>query len=106
MTDYKILICTETVALSSDNDESSGWSDVFKDDAETSEDDFEEYDDDDDKLFFPLMQYLIRLRKKRVDDYLHIVDSWTELEFKNRLGLSKKTSYQLIGKQHLFKMLI
>lgn len=98
MTDHKILIClTETVALSSSDEESSGWSDVFKNNAETSEDDIEEHDDDD-KLFFPLMQYLIRLRKKRVDDYLHIVDSWTELEFKNRLGLSKKTSYQLIGK--------
>lgn len=99
MTDHKILIClAETVAISSDDDNSSGWSDVFKDNAETSEDDIEVYDDDDDKLFFPLMQYLIRLRKKRVDDYLHIVDSWSELEFKNRLGLSKKTSYQLIGK--------
>lgn len=100
MTDHKVLIgLAETVALSSDDD-SSGWSDVFKSDADTSEDDIEEYDDD--KLFFPLMQYLIRLRKKRVDDYLHIVDSWTDLEFKNRLGLSKKTSYQLIGMQVVF----
>ncbi|XP_049866971.1 uncharacterized protein LOC126367485 isoform X2 [Pectinophora gossypiella] len=43
------------------------------------------------------MQYLIRLRRKRVDDYLHIVDSWSNAEFKNRLGLSRKTANQLIN---------
>ncbi|CAH2074392.1 unnamed protein product, partial [Iphiclides podalirius] len=42
------------------------------------------------------MQYLLRLRRKRVDDYLHIVESWSDSEFKSRLRLSRKTALRLI----------
>lgn len=96
MADHKLIIWladTNTALSSSDESEKSCWSDVCKGESESSED-----DNDCDTLFFPLMQYLIRLRRKRVDDYLHIVESWTDIEFKNRLGLSRKTAYQLIGK--------
>lgn len=83
----------ETVTISSDDSNTSSWSDVCSYKSESSD----EYDDDEDRLFIPLMQYLIRLRRKRVDDYLHIIDSWTDPEFKNRLRLSRKTAYRLIG---------
>ncbi|KAG6459505.1 protein ALP1-like [Manduca sexta] len=89
-----ILWLTETVAISSDDSDTSSWSDVCTDKLESSDDENEV--DDEDRLFFPLMQYLIRLRRKRVDDYLHIIDSWTDSEFKNRLRLSRKTAYRLI----------
>lgn len=97
MAEQKLILWladTSTIT-SSDESEASSWSDVCKEKSESSEDD---NDDENDTLFFPLMQYLIRLRRKRVDDYLHIVESWTDTEFKNRLGLSRQTAYQLIGK--------
>lgn len=88
-----ISLLAETVSISSDDSNASSWSDVCSYKSESSD----EYEDDEDRLFFPLMQYLIRLRRKRVDDYLHIIDSWTDTEFKNRLRLSRKTAYRLIG---------
>ncbi|CAH2086687.1 unnamed protein product [Euphydryas editha] len=87
-----ILFLAETLPDSSDDSDSSSWSDICDIRSEFSEDD----DDEEDRLFFPLMQYLIRLRRKRVDDYLHIVDSWSDTEFKNRLRISRKTAYRLI----------
>lgn len=88
------LLLIDTLPSNSDGSSSSSWSDISSISSELSEDD----DDEDDRLFFPLMQYLVRLRRKRVDDYLHTVESWTEAEFKNRLGLSRKIAYKLIGK--------
>ncbi|KAF9420860.1 hypothetical protein HW555_003046 [Spodoptera exigua] len=82
-------------AASSDESDSSEWSDVCTIKQDVSEDE-DLSDADEDTLFFPLMQYLIRLRRKRVDDYLHIIDSWTDAEFKNRMRLSRKTAYRLI----------
>lgn len=98
-----VLWLADTATLSSSEEtDTSCWSDVCKRKPESSEDDDD--DDDNDTLFFPLMQYLIRLRRKRVDDYLFIVESWTDEEFKNRLGLSRKTAYRLIGKLFLNSM--
>ncbi|OWR44813.1 hypothetical protein KGM_202120 [Danaus plexippus plexippus] len=75
---------------SSDDSDSSSWSDLSSVKSEFYE------DDEEDRLFIPLMQYLIRIKRKRVDDYLHFVESWTDAEFKNRLILSRKTAYKLI----------
>lgn len=97
MDKQKLILWLSETAQSTDESDSSEWSDVctVKQDV-SEEEDFS--DNDDDSLFFPLMQYLVRLRRKRVDDYLHIIDSWTDSEFKNRLRLSRKTAYRLIGK--------
>ncbi|XP_046964809.1 protein ALP1-like [Vanessa cardui] len=86
-----ILFLAETLPDSSNDSDSSSWSDICGIGSEFSED-----EDEEDRLFFPLMQYLVRLRRNRVDDYLHIVDSWTDTEFKNRLRISRKTAYRLI----------
>ncbi|XP_045785098.1 protein ALP1-like [Maniola jurtina] len=86
-----LQLLADTITSYNDSSESSDWSDASSIRSEFSED-----DNDEDRLFFPLMHYLIRLRRKRVDDYLHIVESWTEVEFKNRLGLSRKLAYRLI----------
>lgn len=91
-----VIFLTETVHSSSES-ESSGWSDVCSIKPEFSEEEDECDEDDDDTLFFPLMQYLIRLRRKRVDDYLHIIDSWTDSKFKNKMRVSRKTAFRLIG---------
>ncbi|XP_026742638.1 protein ALP1-like [Trichoplusia ni] len=95
MDKQKLILWLSETAQSTDESDSSEWSDVctVKQDV-SEEEDFS--DNDDDSLFFPLMQYLVRLRRKRVDDYLHIIDSWTDSEFKNRLRLSRKTAYRLI----------
>lgn len=96
MDKQKLILWLSETAQSTDESDSSEWSDVCTVKQDVSEDeDFS--DNDDDSLFFPLMQYLVRLRRKRVDDYLHIIDSWTDSEFKNRLRLSRKTAYRLIG---------
>lgn len=87
------LFLTETIPNSSDDSDTSNWSDICSIKSEYSEDD----DDDEDRLFFPLMQYLVRLKRIRIDDYLHIIESWTDAEFKNRLRLERKTAYRLIG---------
>ncbi|XP_068629531.1 uncharacterized protein [Battus philenor] len=91
MSDKKIILWLTNPIVSSDDSDSSCWSDLSSVKSESCEE-----EDEDDRLFFPLMQYLIRLRRIRVDDYLHIVDSWTDAEFKNRLRLSRKTAYILI----------
>lgn len=99
MADPKVILwLTETKVSSSDDSDTGSWSDVCSVKAHDDSSETEDQDNDTDTLFFPLMQYLIRLRRRRVDDYLHIVDSWTDTEFKNRLRLSRKTAYRLIGK--------
>ncbi|XP_036140521.1 protein ANTAGONIST OF LIKE HETEROCHROMATIN PROTEIN 1-like isoform X2 [Monomorium pharaonis] len=48
-------------------------------------------------LLLPLLKYLINGRKKhRVEHYLHVVDSWTDLEFKEHLRVERTTAIQLI----------
>ncbi|XP_028168053.1 uncharacterized protein LOC114358318 [Ostrinia furnacalis] len=94
MQDPKLLIwLSESKFSSSDESESSSWSDGSIVGVES-----EEYQEDynDDQLFFPLMQYLIRRRRKRADDYLHIIDSWSDIEFKSRMRISRKTALKLI----------
>lgn len=95
MSDTKVFLWLTSAIVnnSSDESDSSSWSDMSSVKSESCED-----EDEEDRLFFPLMQYLIRLRRKRVDDYLHIVESWSDSEFKNRLRLSRKTAHRLIGK--------
>ena len=100
MDKQQLVLWLSETAVSSDESDSSEWSDVctLKQDVSGDED---ISDEEEDTLFFPLMQYLIRLRRKRVDDYLHIIDSWTDAEFKNRMRLSRNTAYRLIGKRKL-----
>lgn len=96
MNKQQLVLWLSETTVSSDESDSSEWSDVctLRQDASENEGNS---DEEEDTLFFPLMQYLIRLRRKRVDDYLHIIDSWTDTEFKNRMRLSRKTTYRLIG---------
>ncbi|CAG4908373.1 unnamed protein product [Colias eurytheme] len=86
------VFLSESCIDKSYSSESSDWSDT-QSITELSDDD----DTSEDTLFFPLMQYLLRSKKKRVDDYLHCIESWTDVEFKNRLRLSRQTANRLIG---------
>lgn len=55
-------------------------------------------ENEDYLLLFPLLKYLISGRKRhRVEYYLHVVDSWTELEFKEHLRVERITAILLIG---------
>ncbi|XP_036140445.1 uncharacterized protein LOC118644849 isoform X3 [Monomorium pharaonis] len=54
-------------------------------------------------LLLPLLKYLINGRKKhRVEHYLHVVDSWTDLEFKEHLRVERTTAIQLIVYNFLY----
>ncbi|XP_011883584.1 PREDICTED: putative nuclease HARBI1 [Vollenhovia emeryi] len=58
-------------------------------------------DNDNYSLLFPLMKYLISGRKRhRVEHYLDIVDSWTNLEFKEHLRIERTTAIRLIDELH------
>lgn len=102
MDKQQLVLWLSETAVSSDESDSSEWSDVCTVRQDVSEDE-DNSDEEEDTLFFPLMQYLIRLRRKRVDDYLHIIDSWTDAEFKNRMRLSRKTAYRLIGNNKIYE---
>jgi len=42
-----------------------------------------------DVLLFPLMHHLMSIRKRhRIENYLQVVDSWTNQEFKEHLRLN------------------
>lgn len=95
MADQNLLFwLTDKIASNSDDSDTSSWSDICSLKFKSSE---EEFEDENDTLFFPLMHYLIRLKRRRVDDYLHIIDSWSDSEFKDRLRVSRLTASRLIG---------
>lgn len=55
-------------------------------------------------LLFPLIRYLINgCKRNRVENYINIVDSWTDLEFKEHLRIQRTTANQLIGNFYLKK---
>lgn len=55
-------------------------------------------EDHADLLLFPLLHYLTNGRKRhRIEDYLVIIDSWTDEEFKEHLRLNRNTAQKLIG---------
>jgi len=54
-------------------------------------------DEDADLLYFPLMKYLSSgSRRHRINDYLKIINLWTERKFKEHLRLSRRSVLQLI----------
>lgn len=56
------------------------------------------YDNETDELFVPLIEYLVTgNRRKRVENYLELVQSWTDVEFKEHFRLSRTTVYHLIS---------
>ncbi|XP_018378046.1 PREDICTED: uncharacterized protein LOC108770791, partial [Trachymyrmex cornetzi] len=57
--------------------------------------------EENDDIFFPLMKYLISGRKRhRVEHYLHVVDNWTDLEFKEHLRINRIIAIRLIDELH------
>lgn len=95
MFDQKTMfLLTDRVADTADDSDTSSWSDVCSLKSKSSE----KSEDDNETLFFPIMHYFLRLKRKRVDDYVHIIDSWNDVEFKDRLGVYKSTASKLICK--------
>lgn len=53
---------------------------------------------DNDLLLFPLMLYLTSgRRRQRIKNYLQIIDSWTDQEYKQHLRLNRYTASKLLG---------
>ncbi|XP_018404592.1 PREDICTED: putative nuclease HARBI1 [Cyphomyrmex costatus] len=95
MEKHEIYCLIETTEISSNSSSSelssSEISNFSKEDSSTDN------EDDNDALFFPLIRYLTSGHKKqKVKNYLRIVASWTNSEFKEHLRLSRRTTYQLI----------
>lgn len=95
----QIVCASETISSSSSDDSSitynswSEWSSI------ASDDNWINNNDNEDVLLFPLLQYLtIGNKRHRIDDYVLVVESLSELEFKEHFRLSRRIAYQLIGK--------
>lgn len=55
-------------------------------------------DSEEDDLLLFLMRFLMNNKRKRhIENYLDIVDSWSDLEFKEHLRISRRTAVKLIG---------
>ncbi|XP_039305489.1 putative nuclease HARBI1 [Solenopsis invicta] len=96
----KVIFClTEIVPISS-NSSSSSSSDSSDDNKQSyilSDDSWVEETIKDDPIFFSLMQGLIfGNRRNRVQNYVHLVESWTNIEFQEHLRLRRNTVYQLV----------
>ncbi|XP_018359046.1 PREDICTED: putative nuclease HARBI1 [Trachymyrmex cornetzi] len=92
----KAIFCMieTTTQLSSSSSSASTYCEV---DSTTTDDSLYE-DDGDSTLYFPLMRYLFSGRKRyRVEQYLEIVESWTEQEFKEHMRLPRQIVFLLIA---------
>jgi len=93
------LFETSNVNDSSSSDDSSEESSMNISTEHTTSISSSSGDEDTDLLYFPLMEYLTSgSRRHRINDYLEIIDLWTEREFKEHLRLSRRSVLQLISK--------
>jgi len=77
---------------SSSNDESDSSTDTLQDITNSSS------SEDEDLLLFPLMKFLTSgQRRHRIQNYLQIIDSWSDQEFKEHLRINRCTASKLIG---------
>jgi len=93
-----IFSLIETTEISSsDTSVSSDISELSNSSTESN------WTDEEDVFFFPLIKYLTSgVKRTKVENYLAIIESWTDSEFKEHLRLSKRTAYQLIRKKRIF----
>lgn len=99
--DEKIIFSlAETHKSTSSSSTESHLSDLSSsEDASSLSNDNEE---DVDVLLFSLMQYLnTGSRKIRVENYLQLVHSWTDEEFREHLRVNRHTALKLICKIHI-----
>lgn len=54
--------------------------------------------EDEDLLLFPLLKFLTSgQRRHRVKNYLELINSWTNEEFKQHMRINRQTAQMLIG---------
>lgn len=101
MNENRILAMIVESHLSS-TDSSTTTDDSWSEWSSMSSDDDTIYDDNNrDVLIFPLLRYLTTGNKRnRVEDYLLVVESWSDMEFKEHFRLSRRIALQLIGNFH------
>lgn len=101
-----ISLLMESTANTSTSTEDSSTSDIDWDNTSLSAGNISSSSEENDNylLLFPLIKYLLSGHKRnRVEHYLHIVDSWTDLEFKEHLRIKRITAIRLIGNVQYFK---
>lgn len=92
------LLIENTLNSTSTSTENSSTSETDWNNSLSISDDTSSSSEEDDLLLFPLIKYLISgLKRHRIENYLHIVDSWTDLEFKEHLRIERITAIRLIG---------
>ncbi|XP_071581856.1 putative nuclease HARBI1 [Temnothorax nylanderi] len=95
------LIETPNLSSSSDSTDSSEMQELDSSSSGsiTSSSSDEEHAD---LLFFPLLHYLTTGRRRhQITNYLSIIDSWTDEEFKEHLRLNRHTAQKLIDELQL-----
>ncbi|XP_011144149.2 uncharacterized protein LOC105185963 [Harpegnathos saltator] len=98
-----VNLVLESMINTSTNTEDSSNSEIDWNNSSLSIDDtsFSSEENDGYLLLFPLMKYLISgCKRHRVEDYLHVVDSWTDLEFKEHLRIKRNLAIRLIDELH------
>lgn len=62
----------------------------------TSENNISTSEEENKDLLFPLMRYLITGRRRhRIENYIQVVDSWTDQEFKKQFTVNTKHCIQI-----------
>ncbi|XP_019699512.2 protein ALP1-like [Harpegnathos saltator] len=98
-----VNLVLESMINTSISTEDSSNSEIDWNNSSLSIDDtsFSSEENDGYLLLFPLMKYLISgCKRHRVEDYLHVVDSWTDLEFKEHLRIKRNLAIRLIDELH------
>ncbi|XP_025153202.1 protein ALP1-like [Harpegnathos saltator] len=98
-----VNLVLESMINTSTSTEDSSNSEIDWNNSSLSIDDtsFSSEENDGYLLLFPLMKYLISgCKRHRVEDYLHVVDSWTDLEFKEHLRIKRNLAIRLIDELH------
>ncbi|XP_071649574.1 uncharacterized protein [Temnothorax longispinosus] len=98
-----ISLLMESTANTSTSTEDSSTNDIDWNNTSLSASNISSSSEENDNylLIFPLMKYLLSGHKRnRVEHYLNIVDSWTDLEFKEHLRIQRITAIRLIDELH------
>lgn len=88
----------EGANYSVNTDSSSTTENLNSSSSSSSTDDVGNSSSDDDLLLFPLIKFLTSGKKRqRIENYLEIINSWSDQEFKQHLRINRRTALTLIG---------
>lgn len=90
----------DNISSSSSSSGSSGISssNTSSSSSSSAESEFSSDNDENQDILFPILQVLLRGRKRhRVENFIEVVHSWTNTEFKEHLRLQRVIAVALVG---------